>query len=174
MQCSWRTLPLKFEHGFRPIAARACASFYTVLNIPDSRLADDLKLNHLEPSESDASIYVLSRPHDLGLLYVHIYRLLALLGLLMPLLTPAQGPYDVGATTFVLPLNPHIPVGSSRLRNARGELEPALVAEEITFTAFYPTAASSRTTHKKGLNWLARCAYRVLYRCQSAHTGSDR
>ncbi|KZV75126.1 hypothetical protein PENSPDRAFT_600434 [Peniophora sp. CONT] len=75
----------------------------------------------------------------------------------MPLLTPPQGPYAVGATTFVLPLNPFIPVGSSKLRNPRsGKLEPALVAEEITFTAFYPTSASSRSTHKKGLDWLAR------------------
>ena len=75
----------------------------------------------------------------------------------MPLLTPPEGPYDVGATTFVLPLDKPIPTGTAKIHNARGELEPALLAEEVTFTAFYPTAVSSRQTHKKGLPWLARC-----------------
>ena len=68
-------------------------------------------------------------------------------------------PYKVGATTFSLPLRSPSVIGSAKLRDGMKELKPALLLEEIVFTAFYPADTSGRTvSHKlnKGLDWLVR------------------
>jgi platelet-activating factor acetylhydrolase len=77
----------------------------------------------------------------------------------MPQLPEPKGPYAIGATTFVLPIHPSFPVGSSQIRKptssasdphthkagggAKEHLEPTLVFEEVAFTAFYPAGTSS-------------------------------
>lgn len=76
----------------------------------------------------------------------------------MPTLPDPPGPYEVGATTFTLPVSPR-GVGSSKIRTSSGTLEPALLLEEVAFTAFYPTSLKQSPlpkTFRKGLHWLTR------------------
>ncbi|KAI0031674.1 platelet-activating factor acetylhydrolase [Vararia minispora EC-137] len=74
----------------------------------------------------------------------------------MTLLTDSVGPYDVGATAFTLPVHPPIASGTACLRDAQGQLAPALLAEQVDFIAYYPTPQSSQAKFKKGLYWLTR------------------
>ena len=77
------------------------------------------------------------------------------------------GPYEVGATTFALPLRSPSVIGSAKLRHGTEEgLRPALKLEEVAFTAFYPADTSENTGFQKsskGIDWLVRS---VEHRCR--------
>ncbi|KAK0191153.1 platelet-activating factor acetylhydrolase, isoform II-domain-containing protein [Armillaria mellea] len=61
--------------------------------------------------------------------------------------------YSVGATTFVTPLKPSRTYGSARLPNG----QPALVLDEVAFTAYYPANIADKSwKSKRGINWLNR------------------
>ncbi|KNZ74816.1 Platelet-activating factor acetylhydrolase [Termitomyces sp. J132] len=66
----------------------------------------------------------------------------------MLFLSSAEGPFPVGATTFVASVpSPH-QVGSIRLQSYN---DPALFLSEVAFTAYYPADISKST--RKGLDW---------------------
>ncbi|SJL01785.1 uncharacterized protein ARMOST_05108 [Armillaria ostoyae] len=61
--------------------------------------------------------------------------------------------YSVGATTFVTPVRPSRTYGSARLSNG----QPALVLDEVAFTAYYPANRADKAwKSKRGINWLNR------------------
>lgn len=72
------------------------------------------------------------------------------------------GPYPVGATTFVVPIdldNPDDRVLSDATvkSTAAGRPdEPALKLEEVAFTAFYPANLDGLKHPTKGLSWIPR------------------
>jgi platelet-activating factor acetylhydrolase len=70
------------------------------------------------------------------------------------------GHYEVGATTFALPLRSPEVIGSAKLRvPGTDELRPALLLEEVAFTAFYPAETSGSDSFSKlrrGVDWLVR------------------
>ncbi|THH12485.1 hypothetical protein EW146_g7650 [Bondarzewia mesenterica] len=71
-------------------------------------------------------------------------------------LADPTGPFAVGATTFTLPVPPRR-IGSSNVRTKSStKLEPALLLDEVTFTAFYPTSPRPSKQYRKALNWLPR------------------
>ncbi|KAJ7044522.1 platelet-activating factor acetylhydrolase, isoform II-domain-containing protein [Mycena alexandri] len=69
-------------------------------------------------------------------------------------LRPPRGANPVGATTFVAAVNLAVAVGSATLAGTTND--PALVLEEIAFTAYYPADLSQRPRPRKGLDWLLR------------------
>ncbi len=61
--------------------------------------------------------------------------------------------YSVGATTFVTPVRPSRTYGSARFPNG----QPALVLDEVAFTAYYPANRADKAwKSKRGINWLNR------------------
>ncbi|KAJ7129494.1 platelet-activating factor acetylhydrolase, isoform II-domain-containing protein [Mycena epipterygia] len=66
-------------------------------------------------------------------------------------LRPPQGPLPVGAVTLVAPVRPALTVGTATL--ALGNT-PALLLDEVAFTAYYPADLSPKS--RKGLDWLIR------------------
>jgi platelet-activating factor acetylhydrolase len=75
------------------------------------------------------------------------------------------GPYMVGATTFSLPLQSSSLIGSAKLNDKDG-LRPALMLEEVAFTAFYPADLSGNTGPKqanKGIHWFMRYRNHQVY-----------
>ncbi|KAJ7498747.1 platelet-activating factor acetylhydrolase, isoform II-domain-containing protein [Mycena latifolia] len=62
-----------------------------------------------------------------------------------------HGPFPVGALTFLAPVRPPLTVGTAVLAATNA---PALVLEELAFTAYYPADPSPRA--RKGLGWLIR------------------
>jgi platelet-activating factor acetylhydrolase len=80
----------------------------------------------------------------------------------MLFLPAIQGRYAVGVTTFVTPVHPPRPIGSVKLRNGsgnsnKGESKPALLLEEVAYTAYYPADVSVKS--KKGVDWFIRFAF---------------
>jgi platelet-activating factor acetylhydrolase len=72
----------------------------------------------------------------------------------MLFLPSPKGPFSVGATHFRLPVSPPQTYGTAQIRNrSTGKLEPALVLEEMAFTAYYPAEVKGI---KKGIDWLQR------------------
>ncbi|OCH92195.1 hypothetical protein OBBRIDRAFT_727394 [Obba rivulosa] len=61
----------------------------------------------------------------------------------MVTLPDAPGRYQVGATTFAIPVLNPVPVGSTKLKSTGGNTsnDHALLLEEVAFTAYYPVAA---------------------------------
>ncbi|KAH0587764.1 hypothetical protein H2248_006520 [Termitomyces sp. 'cryptogamus'] len=75
----------------------------------------------------------------------------------MLFLSSAEGPFPVGATTFVASVpSPH-QVGSIRLQSYN---DPALFLSEVAFTAYYPADISKST--RKGLDWVLRPLHHSL------------
>ncbi|RXW25242.1 hypothetical protein EST38_g592 [Candolleomyces aberdarensis] len=77
----------------------------------------------------------------------------------MLFLPAIKGRYAVGVTTFVTPVHPPRPIGSVKLRNgsgnpSKGESKPALLLEEVAYTAYYPADISAKS--KKGVDWFIR------------------
>lgn len=70
------------------------------------------------------------------------------------------GRYEVGASTFALPLRSPTIIGSAKLRVPGADgLRPALPLEEVAFTAYYPAETSGRdgsNSLRRGVNWLLR------------------
>lgn len=60
------------------------------------------------------------------------------------------GQYPVGSTTFTSPVKPTVTFGSATYENG----DPALVLDEIGYTAYYPANTTSQA--KKGIDWLMR------------------
>ncbi|KZT72535.1 hypothetical protein DAEQUDRAFT_808989 [Daedalea quercina L-15889] len=80
-------------------------------------------------------------------------------------LPDVQGKFQVGATTFALPLNDPQIVGKVRLAKSSGNTPhaPALLLEEIVFTVFYPADIHSSSADgtppeklKKSIDWVPR------------------
>lgn len=69
-------------------------------------------------------------------------------------LRPPHGA-PVAAATFVAAVNPALAVGSATLAGTTND--PALLLEEVAFTAYYPADLSQRPRPRKGLDWLLRC-----------------
>lgn len=86
------------------------------------------------------------------------------------LLEHPAGPYDVGATTFALPVRPTDVIGKAALRTETGQITPALRLEEVSFTAYYPASLSSTVEKSRQPSWLDWVPRYVLrrgrYRCQ--------
>ncbi|KAK0230986.1 platelet-activating factor acetylhydrolase, isoform II-domain-containing protein [Armillaria fumosa] len=72
----------------------------------------------------------------------------------MPFFLPdCHDVYSVGATTFVTPARPSRTYGSAKLPNG----QPALVLDEVAFTAYYPAHIADKSwKSKRGINWLNR------------------
>ncbi|KAK7061916.1 SCF E3 ubiquitin ligase complex F-box protein GrrA [Favolaschia claudopus] len=66
-------------------------------------------------------------------------------------LRSARGAFPVGAVELRAPV-PRIRVGTATLPTN----EPALVLEEVAFTAYYPADLSCKPRPRRGLNWLVR------------------
>ncbi|KAJ7490431.1 platelet-activating factor acetylhydrolase, isoform II-domain-containing protein [Mycena galericulata] len=66
-------------------------------------------------------------------------------------LRPPHGSLPVGAVTLVAPVRPALSVGTATLAT---DNSPALVLDEVAFTAYYPADPSSNS--RKGLDWLCR------------------
>ncbi|KZT13050.1 uncharacterized protein LAESUDRAFT_754072 [Laetiporus sulphureus 93-53] len=75
------------------------------------------------------------------------------------------GRYPVGATTFAIPLNDPQVIGSGKLRRPSGNVtrEPALLLEEVVFTAFYPADISNPSVDgtppeklRKSMEWVPK------------------
>lgn len=76
------------------------------------------------------------------------------------LLEHPAGPYDVGATTFALPVRPAGVIGKAALRTETGQITPALRLEEVSFTAYYPASLSpgmAKSRQPSWLDWVPRC-----------------
>ncbi|PCH41483.1 hypothetical protein WOLCODRAFT_119037 [Wolfiporia cocos MD-104 SS10] len=80
-------------------------------------------------------------------------------------LPDVPGPFVVGATTFAIPLQQPQTIGAAKLRRTGGNTprEPALLLEEIVFTAFYPADIRKPSTDgtapeklKKAMDWVAK------------------
>jgi len=80
-------------------------------------------------------------------------------------LPDVPGKFPVGATKFALPLNDPQVVGKAKLAKSSGNTphEPALLLEEVVFTAFYPADINSTSADgtppeklKKSLSWVPR------------------
>jgi hypothetical protein len=78
------------------------------------------------------------------------------------LLEHPTGPYDVGATTFTLPVRPTEVIGKAAVRTETGQTMPALRLEEVSFTAYYP--ASPTKEQSRGPTWLNWLPRYVLYK----------
>lgn len=78
----------------------------------------------------------------------------------MLFLPAIQGRYAVGVTTFVTPVHNPRPIGSVKLKlggsTGNGESKPALLLEEVAYTAYYPADVSPKS--KKGVDWFIRLA----------------
>lgn len=76
------------------------------------------------------------------------------------LLPEIQGRFPVGISTFVTPVHPARPIGSVKRRPARNapsdQTLPALMLEEVAFTAYYPADTSKLSKPKAGSNWFVR------------------
>jgi platelet-activating factor acetylhydrolase len=83
----------------------------------------------------------------------------------MLFLSEIQGPFAVGAVTFVTPVQPSRIISAAKLkrRDSTSELpaEPALCLQEVAFTAYYPAKISSETPNK-GIPWLTRLVHVCL------------
>ena len=75
------------------------------------------------------------------------------------LLEHPTGPYDVGVTTFTLPVRPTEVIGKATVRTETGQITPALRLEEVSFTAYYPASPTTKEQSRQPtwLNWLPRC-----------------
>lgn len=63
----------------------------------------------------------------------------------------------MGVTTFVTPVQPPQTIGSVKIRLGKEEPKPALLLEEVAYTAYYPADISSDTTKaRKGVDWFIR------------------
>lgn len=76
------------------------------------------------------------------------------------LLEHPTGPYDVGATTFALPVRPTQVIGEAAVRTPTGQITPALRLEEISFTAYYPASPTTEKSSRPWLDWLPRYVLR--------------
>ena len=74
----------------------------------------------------------------------------------MPILENPDGPYAVGAATFVLPVRPALVIGGTALRTETGQTVPALRLEEVSFTAYYPVSPTIPKSRWHWLNWFPR------------------
>ncbi|KAJ6515713.1 hypothetical protein C8R45DRAFT_957403 [Mycena sanguinolenta] len=74
-------------------------------------------------------------------------------------LRPPRGPFPVGAVTLVAPVTPAIPIGTAKLPATNA---PALVLDEVAFTAYYPADLDRNSKRRKGVNWLVRPAAAAL------------
>jgi hypothetical protein len=83
------------------------------------------------------------------------------------LLEHPTGPYDVGATTFTLPVRPTEVIGKATVRTETGQITPALPLEEVSFTAYYPASPTTTKGQSRWLNWLPRCVLRHLFEAQT-------
>lgn len=79
----------------------------------------------------------------------------------MPILENPDGPYAVGAATFVLPVRPALVIGGTTLRTETGQTVPALRLEEISFTAYYPVSLTIPKSRWHWLNWFPRYTLRL-------------
>ena len=88
-------------------------------------------------------------------------------------LPDVPGKFQVGATTFALPLNDPQAIGTAKLAKSSGNTphEPALLLEEIVFTVFYPADIHSPSADgvppeklKKSMNWVPRSVTSLLGR----------
>ncbi|KAH9844109.1 platelet-activating factor acetylhydrolase, isoform II-domain-containing protein [Rhodofomes roseus] len=86
-------------------------------------------------------------------------------------LPDVPGRFQVGATTFALPLNDPQVFGAAKLAKSSGNTphEPALLLEEVVFTAFYPADINSPSADgtppeklKKSLDWILRPVHSTL------------
>ncbi len=57
--------------------------------------------------------------------------------------------YPVGSTTFATPVQPSVTFGNATLND-----QPALVLDEVAFTAYYPADVTAGPS--KGVDWLLR------------------
>ena len=88
-------------------------------------------------------------------------------------LPDVPGKFEVGATTFALPLNDPQAIGTAKLAKSSGNTphEPALLLEEIVFTVFYPADIHSPSADgvppeklKKSMDWVPRSVTSLLGR----------
>ena len=79
----------------------------------------------------------------------------------MPILENPDGPYAVGAATFVSPVRPTLVIGGAALRTETGQTVPALRLEEVSFTAYYPVSPTVPKSRWHLLNWFPRYMLRL-------------
>ena len=86
------------------------------------------------------------------------------------LLEHPAGPYDVGATTFALPVRPTGVIGNAGLRTETGQITPALRMEEVSFTAYYPASLSPGTAKSRQPSWFDWVPRYVRVLCHKSMT----